>query len=475
MAVMLNAIVPTLVRVTTLAALVVPTVTEPKSKLAGVSLAVVPTPVRGTICGLPLALSVTLSDALRAPTAVGANFTLKVQLAAAAREAPQVCVWEKSPALVPVMAIVVMVNAVVPTFVRVTVFAALVTPVATVPKLKLTGASLAVVPVPLRAAVCGLPVALSATLTDALRAPTAAGANFTLMVHVAAAASEAPHVCVWEKSAAFVPAIVIDVMVIAAVPVFLSVNTFAALVTPVATVPKLKVAGVSVAVPPPPLVLKVAVTALAALMVTEHVPVPVQAPDQLANAEPVPAAAVSVTTVPLAKLAPQVVPQLIPAGLLVTVPVPVPAFVTVNAKVVVVVLNVAVTALAAVIVTAHVLVPVQAPLQPANVEPVPAAAVSVTTVPLAKPALHVVPQLIPAGLLVTVPVPVPALVTVNAKFVVVARLRSHALRPCVPARSVRLAWWKASAITPTFGSPVPSTDQLVPPLLVEKTPTSVPT
>ena len=121
-----------------------------------------------------------------------------------------------------------------------------------------------------------------------------------------------------------VPAIAIDVMVIAAVPVFLSVNTFAALVTPVATVPKLKVAGVSVAVPPPPLVVKVAVTVWAALMVTEHEPVPVQAPDQPAKVEPVPAAAVRVTTVPLAKLALQLAPQLIPAGLLVTVPVPVP-------------------------------------------------------------------------------------------------------------------------------------------------------
>jgi hypothetical protein len=90
MAVMLNAVVPTLVNVTTLAAVVVPTVTEPKLKLTGASFAVVPVPGRGTICGLPLALSVTFRDALRAPTPVGPNFTLKVQLAAAAREAPQV-------------------------------------------------------------------------------------------------------------------------------------------------------------------------------------------------------------------------------------------------------------------------------------------------------------------------------------------------------------------------------------------------
>ena len=63
--------------------------------------------------------------------------------------------------------------------------------------------------------------------------------------------------------------------------------------------------------------------------------------------------------------------------------------------------------------TVHVPVPVQAPDQPANVEPEPGAAVKVTDVPLAKLALHVDPQLMPAGLLVTVPVPVPASATVS--------------------------------------------------------------
>jgi hypothetical protein len=47
-----------------------------------------------------------------------------------------------------------------------------------------------------------------------------------------------------------------------------------------------------------------------------------------------------------------------------------------------VVLNVAVTDCAALIVTEQVPVPEQAPLHPANVEPVPATAVSVTGVPL---------------------------------------------------------------------------------------------
>ncbi len=71
-----------------------------------------------------------------------------------------------------------------------------------------------------------------------------------------------------------------------------------------------------------------------------------------------------------------------PDGEEVTVPLPAPAFVTVKAYVVMVLLKVAVTLRAAVIDTAQVPVPVQAPLQPAKVEPLAAAAVSVTEVPL---------------------------------------------------------------------------------------------
>ena len=76
-------------------------------------------------------------------------------------------------------------------------------------------------------------------------------------------------------------------------------------------------------------------------------------------------------------------------------------------------MNVAVTAALPVKVTLQVLVPVQAPDQPANVELLFGAAVSVTMVPLVKLALHIAPQLIPAGLLMIVPVPVPALWTVS--------------------------------------------------------------
>ena len=200
--------------------------------------------------------------------------------------------------------------------------------------------------------------------------------------------------------------------------------------------PQLIPAGLLVTVPVPvpalltvsvklvTVVLNVAVTASAALIVTEQVLVPVQpAPDQPIKFDPSAGNAVSTTTAPLVKLAEHVVPQLIPAGLLVTVPVPVPALLTVKVKLLVVVLKVAVTPSAALMVTEHVPVPVQpAPLQPANVEPVAAAAVSTTTCPLVKLAEHVAPQLIPAGLLVTVPVPVPALRTVRVSLLPVLKV-----------------------------------------------------
>jgi hypothetical protein len=84
-----------------------------------------------------------------------------------------------------------------------------------------------------------------------------------------------------------------------------------------------KVTGVAV---------KVAVTEAAAF--TAHVPVPEHAPLQPAKVEPAAGAAVRVTAVPGVKDCEQLAPQLIPAGLLVTVPVPVPLLVTDSVKVV---------------------------------------------------------------------------------------------------------------------------------------------
>ena len=95
------------------------------------------------------------------------------------------------------------------------------------PKFKLVGAKLmpAVTPVPVRAMVCGLPVALSVTVIVPGWLPTAVGVNVTLMVQFALAATEAPQVfvCVYFALAAML------VMVSAAAPVLVRVMACAAL------------------------------------------------------------------------------------------------------------------------------------------------------------------------------------------------------------------------------------------------------
>ena len=115
-----------------------------------------PLPVNGTVCGLPPALSVIVSVPARAPSAVGANVTLMMQFAPAAKLAPQgLLEIAKSPEA----AIEVIVNALAPVFVRVTVFAALVVVSICPPKARLVGAN------PTPGAVAD-PVPLRLTLKD---------------------------------------------------------------------------------------------------------------------------------------------------------------------------------------------------------------------------------------------------------------------------------------------------------------------
>ncbi len=158
-----------------------------------------------------------------------------------------------------------------------------------------------------------------------------------------------------------------------------------------------------------------AVTVVAALIVTVQVPVPEQAPPlQPEKVEPATGAAVKVTAVPLANAAAHVVPHARPAGALVTVPLPTPALLTVSVKDCRA--KVAVTVCAALIVTVQVPVPEQPPpLQPEKVEPAAGTAVKVTELPLAYVAAQVAPQAMPAGALVTVPLPAPVLLTVSVK------------------------------------------------------------
>ena len=163
--------------------------------------------------------------------------------------------------------------------------------------------------------------------------------------------------------------------------------------------PQLIPAGALVTVPDPDPVfdtviakvgggVKVAVTATGAVPIVKvQVPVPEHTPLQPANTDAEDAGeAVSVTTFPVLMAlefvhvpdaAPDVIVQLTPP-VPVTLPLPVPAPVTVT----VVRLKVAVTDSAALIVTAHAPVPVQAPLQPAKAEPAGALGVKFTVVPV---------------------------------------------------------------------------------------------
>jgi hypothetical protein len=136
------ALVPELVTVTVWAAELEPTTVPAKDRLAGAAPSTgpgaVPVPVRLTVLVTPPALTVRFP--VRLPVAVGANFTLTVHEPFAAIDEPQVLVWLKSP-----LAAMDETAAAEPVGLEtVTVWAALVVPVTTEPKLSAPG--LAVTP-----------------------------------------------------------------------------------------------------------------------------------------------------------------------------------------------------------------------------------------------------------------------------------------------------------------------------------------
>jgi hypothetical protein len=157
--------------------------------------------------------------------------------------------------------------------------------------------------------------------------------------------------------------------------------------------------------------LKVAVTFSLALSETVQVGLLLQPPPvQPTKFEFAPAVAVSVTEVPGSKLALQVCPQLMPEGLLTTLPWPVPFRATVSTGEA---LKLAMTEVFCIKVTLQAPAPLQAPDHPAKKEFTAGEAVSVTWVPLEKLAVQVLPQLMPTGLLLTVPPPTPAAWTLS--------------------------------------------------------------
>jgi hypothetical protein len=158
----------------------------------------VPVPVSESVCGLPVASSVTVIAPVRFPFTLGEKVTLMAQFAPAVTLLPQVFVWAKSP----LTATLVMASGPLPVFVRVSVLAGEVVPLATLPNAKLEGASCTVgaVPVPVRETDCVPPGALSIIVSVPGRLPPAVGVNVMLMMHFAPTATLEPHVLSCEKS-----------------------------------------------------------------------------------------------------------------------------------------------------------------------------------------------------------------------------------------------------------------------------------
>lgn len=133
-----NAAVILFVNVTVVGLLVVPTVRLLNVTVAGDSVtACTPVPLRLTVCGLLLALSVMVTAPVAAPVVVGENVTEIVHFLPAFSELPHVFVSAK----LPLTAMLVMVRVAEPELVRITFFAALVVFTTTLPKFREVGES----------------------------------------------------------------------------------------------------------------------------------------------------------------------------------------------------------------------------------------------------------------------------------------------------------------------------------------------
>jgi len=161
----------------------------------------VPVPVRGAVCGLPEALSVTVTEALLGPRALGVNVTLMTHRPPAATLVPHVFVSEKSPEFAPVMPTLAMLRVVLWLLTRLIPCALLAVFTSWLPNPRLPGERLTggKVAVPERATPCGLPVAASTTVSAVYLTPArnpVIGANVTLIVQLPPTATLVPQLFV---------------------------------------------------------------------------------------------------------------------------------------------------------------------------------------------------------------------------------------------------------------------------------------
>src|SRR5580658_2788852 len=104
-----------------------------------------------------------------------------MQLVPAATLPPQVVLSAKSPLFTPVTKMLVILSVPFPPLVSVAACAVLVVPTVSFPNARLDGDRVALnaTPVPDRARVCGLPLALSVMLREAVREPDVVGLKVT--------------------------------------------------------------------------------------------------------------------------------------------------------------------------------------------------------------------------------------------------------------------------------------------------------
>jgi hypothetical protein len=198
---------------------------------------IVPVPLRLTDCGLAAPLSVIVIAAERALAAAGVKVTLIVQkpfTGTVVGLSGQLFVCAKSPGLVPVTAIPLIVSGLGPLFVTVIPCEPLVVPRVWLGKLTAVGKKVTVdgtsVPVPLRPIDCGL---LPVTITAAERALAASGVKVTAIVQtpfVASVAGLIGQLLVCAKSPGLVPVMAIPLIVATPGPLLVMVMPCAVLV-----------------------------------------------------------------------------------------------------------------------------------------------------------------------------------------------------------------------------------------------------
>jgi hypothetical protein len=174
--------------------------------------------------------------------------TLIVQLALAARLAPQLLVCAKSVELLPASVTPEMVSAALPVFLTVVDIAVAVEPTGVLGKLRVVGESDTMgvaVPAPVSVTVWGDPVASSVTEIVVVKLAAETGVKVAEIVQVLPAASVVPQLVVSAKSDVLAPESVMPEMFRTALPVFDSVVDMAVAVEPTDVFGKLMVVGES--------------------------------------------------------------------------------------------------------------------------------------------------------------------------------------------------------------------------------------